>query len=331
MALRRSICALACASSLLGAGCFGELGAESTTETEGSSGLATTSTGLQTSGELSSSSSGGSVCEHLDILVITDVSLSMAPFAQGIVELFIAMGARLDETFEGLQSYNIALTYNVAPVVNELAFEVPAEGDGCTQLGALVRGIDECVEEFDGRPYLTKKDQLGTGLECIAGGLSSHYDLSHERPRALDSVVAFLESGRDDALSACNAGFHDPSDPLLIVLIVDSDDESDLSPLEAATSAIGAEGSSLENIGVFLIGADASNCPDEEANECGAEPACQVQEFLDIGFNNASLGANLRRFNLCRAHDERGDADVAAVADDLIAQMSAVFPALCAE
>ena len=267
------------------------------------------------------------VCEHLDILVLTDVSLSMAPFANGIINVLLALGTRIEETFEGVGSYNIALGYNVAPVVNEQAFEVPAAGEGCTQLGALVRGIDACVEDFDGRPYLTDEDNLGAGLTCLGGGLiGAQWDASYETPRTLDSIVALLEAEDDPVVSVCNEGFHQSPDPLLIILIVDEEDESEATVLEAVTSAVATQGTSLESVGLFLIGADASACPDDQPNACGAHPVCRVQEFVDRGFNNVGLGDNFGRFNICRSLER----DSAEVADDLIVQITAVVQDLCA-
>lgn len=327
----RRICSVALALSV--SGCFGAL-ADAPADTDTSTSVA--STGVVPTGGASVTSSGVDasssgeplVCEHLDILVLTDVSLSMAPFANGIINVLLALGTRIEETFEGVGSYNLALGYNVPPVVNEQAFEVPADGEGCTQLGALVRGIDTCVEDFGGRPYLTNEDDLGAGLTCLGGGLiGGQWDASYETPRTLDSVVALLEGEDDPALSACNAGFHRSPDPLLIILIVDDEDASETSVLQAVTSAVATQGTSLENLGLFLIGADASGCPDDEPNACGALPACRVQEFIDRGFNNVGLGDNVRRFNICRSLER----DSAAVADDLLDQITAVVDNVCAQ
>lgn len=325
----RRICSVAAALALSASGCFGALSSEPL-ETDGSTGLASggpASTGASTLTGADSSTGAPLVCEHLDILILTDVSLSMATFANGIINVLLALGTRIEETFEGVGSYNIALGYNVPPVVNEQAFEVPPSGEGCTQLGALVRGIDACVEDFDGRPYLTNEDDLGAGLTCIGGGLiGTQWDASYETPRTLDSIVALLEGDDDPALSACNEGFHESPDPLLIIVIVDEEDESETTVLEAVTSAVATQGTSLESVGVFLIGADASGCPDDEPNVCGARPVCRVQEFIDRGFNNVGLGDNVRRFNICRSLER----DSAAVADDLLVQITAVVQNLCA-
>lgn len=312
---------------LSASGCFGVLPSEPVETDASDVSAGPTSSGgavVSTSGDVSTG--GPPVCEHLDILIITDVSLSMATFANGIINVLLALGTRIEETFDGVASYNIALAYNVAPFVNQQAFEVPMDGEGCTQLGALVRGIDACVEEFDGRPYLTNDDDLGAGLSCLGGGLiDTQWDESYETPRTLDSLVALLEGEDDPALSACNEGFHRSPDPLLIILIVDEEDESETSVLEAVTSAVATRGTSLESVGVFLIGADASGCPDDEPNGCGAYPVCRVQEFLDRGFNNVGLGDNVRRFNICRSQER----DSASVADALLVQMTATLQNIC--
>ncbi len=322
------ICSVAAALTLLASGCFGKLPSEPL-ETDASTASTSSGTGssvASTSNGADSSTGAPLVCEHLDVLFLTDVSLSMAPFANGIINVLLALGTRIEETFDGVRSYNIALGYNVPPVVNEQAFDVPSGGEGCTQLGALVRGIDACVEEFDGRPYLTHEDDLGAGLTCIGGGLiGTQWDPSYETPRTLDSIVALLEGEGDPTLSVCNDGFHESPDPLLIIVIVDEEDESETTVLEAVTSAVATQGTSLESVGVFLIGADASGCPDDEPNACGAHPVCRVQEFIDRGFNNVGLGKNVRRFNICRSLER----DSAAVADDLVEQITALVRNLC--
>ncbi len=310
-------------------GCFGEYEPPAADTELPTSSAAEASVGSSTEvgpgdGSSSSTSSGAPICEQLDILIVTDVSLSMAPFATGIINVLLALGTRIEDTLGGVGTYNLALSYNVPPNVNEGAFEVPPDGEGCTQLGALVRGQDACVEEFDGRPFLTEMDDLGAGLTCLAGGLiGGQWNAIYETPRTLDSIVAFLEN--DTSVAACNAGYHQSPDPLLIILIVDSEDESESTVLQAVTAAVATQGTSLESIGVFTIAADASMCPDEEENECGALPACRVQEFLDSGFSNVGLGDNLRRFNICRSLEM----DSAAVADDLLEQMSGVIVNLC--
>ncbi|MCR9164927.1 MAG: hypothetical protein ACE37F_30710 [Nannocystaceae bacterium] len=323
-------CAVGAAVALSVSGCFGALPPEATaTDASSTTGAvdAVTSTGLVAASSDGDSSSGAPlVCEHLDILVLTDVSGSMAPLAGGIINVLLAIGTRIEEAFEGVGTFNIALGYNVAPVVNQQAYEIPAGGEGCTQLGALVRGVDECAEDFELRPYLTDDDDLGAGLTCLGGGLiSAQWDPSYETPRTLDSIVALLEAEDDPALTACNEDFHRSPDPLLIVLIIDAEDESEASVLEAVTSAVATQGTSLENVGLFLIGADASGCPDDDPNACDAHPSCRVQEFIDRGFTNVGLGENVRRFNICRSLER----DSAAVADDLLVQMTAVVQNIC--
>jgi len=325
MPWHRRISCLFGASALLCSGCFGRY-APADTDTEAGSAVSS-STAVSSTGS-SSSTGDADVCEHLDILILTDVSVSMAPFAAGIVNVLLALGTRIEDTFGGVGGYRLALTYNVPPVVNEGAYSVPPEGEQCTQLGALVRGQDDCVEAFEGRPYLTDADDLGAGLSCLAAGLvGGQWDESYETPRTLDAIVSVLEAEGQPATAACNEGFHRSPDPLLIIVIVDSEDESEASVLEAVTDAVATQGTSLENVGIFVIGADASGCPDQDIleNECGALPSCRVQEFIDRGFNNVSLGGNVRRFNICRSLED----DSAAVADDLLEQISAVVLNLC--
>lgn len=328
---RRRRISLLSAGVLLASGCFGEYapGAVETDVASGStaSAASTTTDVTSTTGEVASSSSStgpAPVCEHLDILFLTDVSVSMAPFAQGIINVILALGTRVDETFGGVGSFNLAFAYNAPPNVNEQAVEVPPNGEGCTQLGALVRGVDDCVYDYDGRPYLTEGDDLGAGMTCLAGGLiAGQWSPLYETPQTLDTIVAFLEG--ESTLSACNAGFHTPPNPLLIILIVDSEDESQASVIQAVTAAVAARGTSLESVGLFVIGADASGCPDDQPNACNALPACRVQEFIQAGFTNVGLSDNVRRFNICRALEE----DAADVADDLLGQLSAVISGLC--
>ncbi|MGH1346513.1 MAG: hypothetical protein ACRBN8_33410 [Nannocystales bacterium] len=312
---------------LFASGCFGDYAPAE----EGSQSTATPTSGGSSTTNLAGTdaSSSGSplLCEHVDLLILTDVSVSMAPFANGIVDVLLALGPEIEDTLAGVGTYRLALAYNAPPIVNQGAFSVPDEGEGCTQIGALVRGQDSCVEAFDGRPFLTDADDLGSGLTCLAEGvISGGVDAAYERPRILDSMLAILEADEDPALAACNEGFHQSPDPLVVIVIADADDESDATVLEAVTRAVSTQDTaSLRNIGVFVIGADASQCPSEADNECGAQPACRVQEFVDRGLINTGLEGNVRRFNICRSLED----NVADVAASLLDQLSAVVVEAC--
>lgn len=256
----------------------------------------------------------------------------MAPFASGIVEVLFALGPRIEQTLAEVGTYRFALAYNAPPIVNQGAYSVPGDGGGCTQLGALVRGQDACVEAFDERPFLTEEDDLGGGITCLAQGLlSGQVSATYERPQILDTLLALLGADDDPALEACNEGFHQSPDPMVVILIADADDESDGTVFNAVAEAIGTqEGPSLKDVGLFVIGTDASGCPDpavDEGNDCGAEPACRVQEFIDIGFVNPALERNVRRFNICRTLDK----DTADVAEALLVQLTAVIAQVCSQ
>ncbi|MEM6291677.1 MAG: hypothetical protein AAGA54_10445 [Myxococcota bacterium] len=328
--LRRHCCLpLLSALALWTTACFGEY-VPAQAGSSGASGtdtdLPTNSTAAASTGASSSSSGGAPLCEHADILILTDVSVSMAPFATGIFNVILALGAQFEATLADVGSYRIGVAFNAPPVINATAFGVPEEAEQCTRLGSLVRGQDPCVEEFGSRPYLTEQDELGGGITCIAsgffgGGLPPEY----ERPRILDSLVEILEAEDDPELSVCNAGFHQAPDPLFIIVIADAEDESDLSVVEATARAIGSQGTSLRNVGIFVIGADGNGCPDDLQEACGADPVCRLQEFIVSGFNNANLDSNVRRFNICRSLED----DPADVAADLLVQLSAVLFQVC--
>ncbi len=312
--------------------CFGEyVPATEASQTTGGPTTTTTMTSSTTTSGASTTSSESSaaplLCEHVDILILTDVSLSMAPFANGIVNVLLALGTMIETTLADVGTYRLGLAYNAPPISNEGAFSVPEGTNQCTQLGALVRGQDDCVEAFDSRPYVNEGDDLGSGLTCLAQAvISGEFNPAYERPQTLDSLLALLEVDDDPVLTACNEGFHQAPDPLVVILIVDADDESDASVLEAVTRAVATQGSpSLRKVGVFVVGADASGCPSTAQNECGARPACRVQEFLDRGFTNVGLPGNVRRFNICRSLEENS----ADVASSLLAQLSAVLVEVC--
>lgn len=320
------------ASMLFVSACFGEY-APATDPPQGtdvSTTAATTSTTSGGSTESSSSSTGEApLCDHVDIVILTDVSISMAPFANGILNVILAMGTMIDATLADFGTYRLALAFNAPPLVNEGAFSLPQDGKQCTQLGALVRGQDACVEEFDSRPYLTEADDLGPALTCLAQGvISGGLNAAYERPQIFDTLLAILEVDDDPTLAACNEGFHQAPDPLVVIVIADADDQSDATVLDAVTRALASQGGeSLENVGVFVIGADGSGCPSDTPNACGALPACRVQEFADRGFSNVGLPDNVRRFNICRSLEENS-ADVAAA---LLAQLSAVLVSVCGD
>lgn len=311
-------------------GCFGEYtpASEASQSTDLPTTTTTTSgTSLGTSTEGSStSSSAPSLCDHLDLLILTDVSISMAPFATGIVNVLISLGTMVEATFAEVGTYRVGMAFNAPPILNQNAFSVPAGGEGCTQLGALVRGQGECVQDFDERPYLTENDDLGSGLTCLSEGLlMGNFNIAYERPRILDTLLAVLGADNDRAREICNEGFYESSDPLVVIVIADAEDESDASVLEAVTRAIGTQpGTSLRNIGVFVIGEDTAMCPDDVESECVAEPACKLKEFTDSGFSGP-LEANVRRFSICRSQEK----DFADVAESLLEQLTPVIAQVC--
>lgn len=325
---------------LFASACFGEYApsqeasqstAVATTTTTTTAVATTTTTGGTSVGSSTASTSSSSgeplLCEHLNILILTDVSVSMLPFANGIANILIALGGQIGETLDDVGTYRLALAFNAPPLVNEGAFSLPGGGAGCTQVGALVRGQDDCVLDFDERPYLTEEDDLGAGLTCLSTGVTAAgFNLAYERPRIFDTLLAILGAHDDAALAICNEGFHESPDPLVVILIADADDESDGTVLEAVSGAIGTQpGSSLKNIGLFVIGEDASECPMDAGEDCVAEPACRVQDFIDRGFNNAGVGDNVRRFNICLSlNDETAD-----VAASLLTQLTAVLDQVC--
>lgn len=321
------------AAMLLVSGCFGDyVPARDASQTTGASTTTTTTTGggsLDSSAVSSSSSSGGpALCEHLDLLILTDVSLSMAPFATGIINVLVALGTLVESTFAEFGTYRVGMVFNAPPVLNENAFSVPDGGEGCTQLGALVRGQGACIQDFDERPYLTEQDALGPGLTCLSEGLlMGNVNVAYEQPRILDALLAVLGADNDPAREICNEGFYESSDPLVVIVIADAEDESDASVLEAVTRAIGTQpGTSLRNIGVFVIGEDTAMCPEDVESECVAEPACKLQEFLDSGFSGP-LEGNVRRFSICRSQED----DPAAVAQSLLDQLTPVIAQVCSQ
>jgi len=323
MALSRRRLPLVGAVMLCASACFGEYVPD-----EASQSTTLPTTGSSSAESSVASSSGEPLsCDHVDLLILTDVSVSMAPFANGIVDVLLALGTEIEESLAGVGTYRIALAYNAPPIVNQGAFSVPDGGEGCTQVGALVRGRDACVEEFGGRPFLTEGDDLGSGLTCLADGvISGNLNAAYERPRILDTMLAVLGADEDPTLAACNEGFYEAPAPLVVIVVADADDESDATVLEAVTQAVATQDTpNLRSIGVFVIGADASQCPTEDENECGAEPACRVQEFIDRGFINTGLEGNVRRFNICRSLEE----DIADVAGALLTQLSAVVVEVC--
>lgn len=323
---RRSLPLLG-ATMLFASGCFGEY-TPSLEATESSTGAmnGTSSSGSSTS---SSSSSTGEplLCDHVNILILTDVSVSMAPFASGIVNVLLALGAQIEETLASVGTYRLALAFNSPPIVNAGAYFVPEGGEGCEQVGALIRGQDACVEEFDRRPFLTESDDLGGGLTCLAEGvLAVGLNPAYERPRILDTLLAILGATDEPALSVCNEGFHESPDPLVVIVIADAEDESDVSVIEAVTRAVGTQqGPNLKKIGVLVVGEDTSACPDDAGSDCAAEPACRVQEFIDSGFSGP-LEGNVRRFSICRSLEENNSAEVAA---DLLDQLRPVLVSVC--
>ncbi len=272
----------------------------------------------------------------------------MAPYASGVLDAVFALGPAFEEVLADVGDYHFGITFNSPPLVNTDAYMLPPDPvtDSCTELGALVRGQSDCVDEFEGRPYLTSADELGSGLLCLSGQLPSGMLLfEHEEQRTLDTLVAILESDDDPALSACNEGFHERGDPLIVVVIIDDLDLSMTDVTVAVARAIASQGGgTLDNVGIILIGADPAECEGDSGTgttttgdgtsssstgsaepSCDATPSCRVHEFLVSAFPGELYENNIRQTNICNAID----AETSGVAGGVEQQFIDLFAAVC--
>ncbi len=266
----------------------------------------------------------------------------MAPYSVGILETIFALGAGIEGVLAEVGDYHFGITFNSSPLDNQDAYALPRspDTDRCTELGALIRGQDECAATFEGRAYITAADELGAGLSCLAGPLTSvSLAYPHEEQRTLDTLVAVLESALRPALAVCNEGFHAAGDPLIVVIIVDDVDLSTTSVIEAVGDSIASQGTSLRNVGVLLIGADPSSCTDgggtggttEGSSSTGSEPACEavpscrVHDFIRSGFPGSLIDDNVRQSNICRTLED----DTAAVAAEVEQHLVELIATVC--
>jgi len=265
----------------------------------------------------------------VDILVVFDVSASMAPYTDGIQNAVIALGAADQTIFDQVAGYHAGFTLN-APVA--LNADAPApDGQTCTQLGALVRPRESCSAEVMGRPYLTEEDNVILSLGCLAAPITgAPLPMEYEDPLTLAALEAILRSDADPALSTCNEGFHRPGDPLLVVLVIDDEDASGGSISSYIPGVVASQGSdNLANMGVLLIGADDASCDDGGGGTtgdpgCDAIPSCRVGAFLESIFAGLP-DDHVRRMNLCRALDD----DPGEIAADIDQHLTDLYAVIC--
>lgn len=325
----RIVCALA--PLLASPGCYGEfvppaVEPDGSSSTSGGSTEAPADSGTESiTGTVSGSTTTGPRdaarlppgC-HVDILFVVDFSLSMAGFADILLESFFGLTETFPQLLGELGSYNFAITTNSIVPWNEEAYfpegETPID---CTGIGSLTRPIDaECYDAFDGNPYLTESTDLSTALTCVLDTIAPA-SLVLEPTLPLTAIESAL-SPEINARGQCNDGFHDPDDPLIIVVITSSaDDSGNTLPAGTAARILDAVDLDASRLAVTVIGGPACEC-DGGKDGCGVEcPArlpggppeapCSLVALTDFVFAADGLDGHVQYTDICEEPTKRFD------------------------
>lgn len=320
--------AIAAALTVPLAGCFGtyqplmddETGSTSTGDSSGgadvpssttagsdsSSGAADESSSDTTTGAPVRDTTGGpDACDHIDVLVVVDMSSSMADYLNGglLQGLFAVTDAGLD-TLDSIGSYHIGLTTNGGLPSNAMSSTLP-DAEDCTEVGSLIRPLTESCEGAVGEhPFIDETSNLVPAFTCLIQGALGDVSAAEEH-RTIDAIGNAL-SADANAEGSCNAGFHADDDPLLIIVASDGEDLSMMDPQQIAGPF---QSGTPRQVTVAVFGGPVCECERPEPRECNAEgcaaaPPCRVQEVTNLLFASIDPDEQTRFTELCSTPDE---------------------------
>jgi|GEM_PF-1655704 len=321
MRSRPIVCALALAST----GCFGEF--VPPVSAEGSS--TGTALGNESTADASTSTDGGSESTaaaptrlpdelgcHVNVLFVIDLSNSMSPFAGDFLDSLFGLSTTFPKLLAEFESYHIGFTTNSVVPWNDVAY-VPEGGTrlDCTGSGSLSRPLDlDCYEAFNGRSYLTEATDLSDALECLANDIDPIVLLGEELEVAMP--LAAIENALSSELNepgACNAGFYREDQPLVIVIVTDSDDDSGMIVPAGPSTALLAKVGDPRRLAISMIAGPACSCNVDNPPACSAEcppeldfppqPPCTLLTMADLLFPDG-LEDNLQFTDICTTTED---------------------------
>lgn len=288
-----------------------------TTDTPGSSTTVATSSTSSTSG----ASTGSFGCTGVDVLFVVDRSDSMNQYADALTALALQGNAIVNE-LKGFGEFHIGVTLNSIPRSNEMAVTLPESPNpdnpyDCQETGALIRpNTQSCDEILNGLAYATNEvSSIVLALQCLvtAMGNDGKDSESSEPVQAISQSI----SPTNGEISACNDGFRDPDHALLVVVVTDSDN-----PISATMlTQVGFRNSVGRGPGRLGMAVLAGDCGGVDA-KCGAEPACNLEAFVDGALRDDDPEAI--KIDIC---DALVDAD--RTIDSTIAQLVELLPQIC--
>ncbi|MEM6990494.1 MAG: hypothetical protein AAF721_08355 [Myxococcota bacterium] len=353
------VCALAPALLVALGGCFGEFvppaAADATStvadSSDADSGSSTTGSATTTGIAGSSESTDGGPAPlrlpsspscHLDILFVIDFSASMGAYEAVLFEAVFGLVGRFPTLLGELGSYHVGITTNSSVPWNDSAFFPAGEEPlDCTGVGSLSRPPDEaCYDLLEGNPYIGKNTDLGAALSCTAMAV----DPGGRALEPADPVAAIRSAISSDMNEDghCNAGFHDPADPLVVVLVTDADDDtSPLEPVAAAADILDSVGLNPAKLAMSVISGSTCSCGDDGKPGCGAEcppnpkhgppqAPCRILGLTELLFAADGLEDHVRFTDICETPTDRFDPFGAALIEAVADQADRVCAAAAA-
>lgn len=254
---------------------------------------------------------------HVNFLVVIDVSLSMGQFQGQLFGALFSLATSFEPLLDAFGSYRLGVTTNSA-----VPWNVNAEfGDGpaldCTGRGSLMRPQGKaCFDHFGGLPYFTKGVDLMAAMTCLAAIIGEAFDVL-EQTQPLEAIVDTL-SPEANAPGGCNAGFYPADEPLVVIVVTDSDQDQMGSDVVLASRLLATTGGTADNMVMSVIARNPCSCGDGDP-DCGSpcpEPGpdeepprapCFMKRVTDLVFAAEEVEGNLSFTDICQQSDETQD------------------------
>lgn len=212
-------------------------------------------------------------CREVDFLFVIDNSDSMADNQAKVLAHFDVFLDGISRTVERLDSIHVGVVTSDAYEFNNAT---------CRDLGGLVvetggRGSSSraCGPYADGHNYMSDADDLSSAFRCAAqvgtGGSA--------RESTLTAAIAAISSPMTDR-GACNEGFLRPG--ALLVLVVVTDEDTDLDPLVALEQLTAAKDDE-DLVLVVLANGPNSGCSGDSYGRV-ADQLARVTSLFTHGF-----------------------------------------------
>ena len=203
-------------------------------------------------------------CEEVDFLFVIDNSSSMADNQSKLVANYATFIDGIARTVHRLESIHVGVTTTDAYSYNNFACR--GLGGLVVETGGRASSSRACGPYAEGFNFMTDADDLEDTFRCAAQVGTE----GSAKEAAATAAVAALSSPMTD-VGACNDGF--VRDGALLVLVIVTDEDSELDPLIAAQALTDAKNGRADDVVIVAL----ANAPDAE---CAVDNEGRVADDL---------------------------------------------------